>query len=124
MKKVIIVVFPVIIIVLYSFETNTHKKQQNYWPIIKGKWYFNQELPNSYITTFIRQGASSRLVFDFISRDSCTFRVRGFNDVYKTKNYTYISQHDSILFFSSKDTMILKLLLLTNEEFKVKPLYP
>lgn len=97
---------------------------QNYWPLIKGKWYFINELPGSYITTFVRQGGASNLVFNFTSKDSCSFRVRGFNDVYKTKQYAYKSQHDSILFFSKTDTLMVKLILLTSDEFKIKPLYP
>ncbi len=123
MKKIIVVIFSSSTLSLYSFEINTYKKQQNYWPVIKGKWYFSHEEPKEFITVLTRKGNPASEIY-FISKDSCWFKKITSTDVYKYKRYGWISSNDTITFFSNDDTLTIKILNLSNEKLRFKPIYP
>lgn len=124
MKKTIVVILPVLLLLIFSFKSSEKIPQQSYWPLIKGKWYFVNESDVENVVTMSRSGSPFKLTFNFLAQDTCTFKVRSFNDVYKSKIYNYKSQHDTLIFFSEKDTMRMKLLMLTSSELKIKPISP
>lgn len=124
MKKITTIILPVLIVLMLSFKVSENKVQQRYWPLIQGKWYFVNESVYDNVVTMHRSGSPFKLVFTFLTKDTCIFKVRGFNDVYKSKKYSYKFQHDTLSFFSVNDTMTMKLLLLTNSELKLKSISP
>jgi hypothetical protein len=127
MKIIRILILCLFTISAFAFLTpKINSNQKNYWPTIKGKWGFSNEYSKEFITVFHRYG-NPRLGMNFITSDSCFFPNANRHVTGKGVsfiNYRWKAVNDTITFISKKDTFIVKLLYLTNEELRFKPIYP
>ena len=123
MKKWITFILLLVVLSCFSFKGIDCNRQQNYWLLIQGKWYFSSEEPKDLITILVRYGSRSSEI-NFISKDTCLFKKITPADKYIYKKYSWKPAHDTITFISKTDTMVIKILNLTKEQLRFKPLYP
>lgn len=112
-------------VVSFNYPLKVYQ-QNSYWPLIKGQWCFAYESDKESTTIFYRTG-SPRTGMNFISKDSCVF-PNGRKHLTGTGpnfiSYAWKTSKDTITFISKIDTLIAKLNYLTNEELRIKPIYP
>ena len=106
----------------FSLKISAGSRQQSFWPLIKGSWYWANENRGDYTTVFTRHGSNNRCM-GFISQDSCFITSITHEDKYKRVFYKWHISKDTIRILRSGDTLVLKIVSLSGSEFKFKPIF-
>ena len=122
MKKALIFPLSIIAVPFFSFKIIEGNTQQNYWPLVRGNWYWANENKDDYTTTFVRKGTYDKCM-GFISQDSCFITSITGEDKYKRVFYKWHISNDTIRILKSRDTLVLKILSLSSSEFKFKQIF-
>ena len=118
-KSILLLLFSVLAFSFFLPQVN--KRQENFWPVVKGKWYFNKIVDTSIV--YLTRTNHGKSTLNYISKDTCEMRIVSSDDSYVSRQFRWEIKNDILLVYKKNDTTRVKVLKYSSDELVFKRIY-